>query len=99
MPKPLKVIYKNLKQYDKPDHEVRGLHNEGIIHVDTRGNNRVQLGSLIHEALHERFPDWSETKVLEVERFLAGVIWRDFIKRKYVPAGKEKPATAKGRKA
>lgn len=46
-----------------------------IILIDPRQKSKQFLGTLIHEKLHLIFPDWSETKVLKIERELKNFLW------------------------
>ena len=74
--KKTKVVYKKIS------HRVKGRRLSGYIEeggstifIEERDNQRVQLGTLIHERLHQLLPDASETEILRLERALARLVW------------------------
>ena len=49
---------------------------ENLIEIDPRQKPKTLLDTEIHEFLHIRFPDWSETKVRKEARFLRDYLWK-----------------------
>jgi hypothetical protein len=68
-----KVIHKKLGREN-----ARGMTNgyrNSTIQVDPRLRPKTYLGTIIHEQLHISCPDWSESRVLRVEKELRNVLW------------------------
>ena len=55
--------------------------NLNLIEIDPRQNSKDYLDTLIHEALHIMFPDWSEKEVVEHSGRLTRLIWRQGYRR------------------
>ena len=53
----------------------------GIIEIDPGQKSRTYLDTLIHEALHECFPETSETRIVQVSRAITKVIWDKHYRR------------------
>jgi hypothetical protein len=71
--KPPKVVVKKLGR-EKALGIAYTDHNE--IHIDPRHRNaKSRLDTEIHEFLHIRFPDWSETKVMKEARAMREFLW------------------------
>ena len=71
-----KVIHKKLGR-----HKAWGLVDEkrpnSKILIDPRQRPKAYMGTLIHERLHLLFPDFSETKILRLEREIAKLLWEN----------------------
>lgn len=69
-----KVIEKKLGR-----HRALGMTNEfnpkSKILIDPRQRAKFFFRTLLHEKLHLIFPDWSETKVLKIEKELGNFLW------------------------
>ena len=50
---------------------------DGRIEIDPRLTARKRLEIVLHEALHFRHADWTESRVVAESRKLAAVLWRD----------------------
>ena len=50
--------------------------NTSLIAIDERLKGFQRLMIVLHEALHESCPDWTEEKVMAVSEFLASVLWK-----------------------
>lgn len=48
---------------------------EGLIEVDERLKNEMELKVLVHELLHLAFPKASETQVLKAEKIVGNTLW------------------------
>jgi len=46
------------------------------IEIDPRQKPKTLLDTYIHEYLHVRFPDWSESKVRKEARHLTSFLWK-----------------------
>ena len=55
-----------------------GLHWPGdhLIEIDPRQTSREYLDTLIHESLHEIFPNASETTIMRAAGTITDVLWR-----------------------
>lgn len=49
---------------------------ENLIEIDPRQKPKTLLDTEIHEFLHIRFPDWSETKVKKEAKILRDYLWK-----------------------
>lgn len=49
---------------------------ENLIEIDPRQKPKTLLDTEIHEFLHIRFPDWSESKVKNEARILRNYLWK-----------------------
>ena len=54
-----------------------GTQEPGLITIDPRLKRKRRLNVVIHEALHEAYPDLTESKVLRGAGKIADVVWRD----------------------
>ena len=70
--KALKVVERKLGREDAHAQVFMG---EGLIEIDPRQNPREYQASLIHECLHECFPQATEDEVLEAEKIIGDTLW------------------------
>jgi hypothetical protein len=47
------------------------------VFIDPRQRPKTYMGTLIHEKLHLLFPEWSETKVLRIEKEIRDFLWEN----------------------
>jgi len=50
--------------------------DKNLIEIDPRQKPKTLLDTEIHEFLHIRFPDWSESKVIKEARILTKYLWK-----------------------
>lgn len=50
--------------------------SDGLIEIDPRQTPKGYLGTLVHEALHEAYPDLEEDDVLRGDAILTEALWR-----------------------
>lgn len=71
-----KVVIKKLGQ-KKAVGWTNEFNPKSRIEIDPRQRPKAFMGTLIHEKLHLLFPEWSESKVLYIEKELANLLWRN----------------------
>jgi hypothetical protein len=76
--KKIKIVEKKLGR-----HRVWGFCYQGekLIEIDPRQRAKTYLDTLIHELLHELFPEFSENKVKQSARVLTKHIWEKNYRR------------------
>lgn len=55
--------------------------DEGLIEIDPRQSPKDWLATLIHEALHQSFPDMDEAPIAAAEKKIADILWRNHVRR------------------
>ena len=48
---------------------------DNLVEIEKTLKGKRRFKVLIHEVLHELFPDASETKILEAEKILGNILW------------------------
>lgn len=71
-----KVIHKKLGR-EKAVGMTNELNPKSKIFIDPRQRPKSYLGTLIHEKLHLLFPEFSETKILKLEKELRDLLWEN----------------------
>lgn len=56
-------------------------HADNLIELDSSLRGYRYLLYLIHEYMHIRYPDWSETKVRKESSVFARLIWKQMFRR------------------
>jgi hypothetical protein len=75
--KRIKVIYKKLGRS-----RTWGLsHNEGVVEIDERAKGKKHLEVLVHECLHELFPDMKEAEIESKAAILTRTLWHEKYRR------------------
>lgn len=70
----IKVKYRKLGK-----EQAHGIAHMGknLIELDSRLRGKKLLGTTLHELIHLVNPDFSETKVLEQEKIMSEVLWKE----------------------
>ena len=77
--KKIRVVYRKLGKHSTIAHITCGLAYPGerLIEIDERLVGYSLFLTLIHEYLHVRFPDWSETRITKESSQLAKLLWKE----------------------
>lgn len=75
--KRIRVKYVKLKR-----HGAWGLSfGDGEIHIDPRAKGKKHMEILLHECLHELFPEASEEEIIEKSTVLTRTLWHEKYRR------------------
>ncbi len=72
----IKIVEKKLGRRQSLGMWEPETNTSAIIHIDERLKGFQRLLIIIHEALHEVVPDWTEEKVVNISETLAGILWK-----------------------
>lgn len=56
----------------------------GLIEIDPRLSAKKWLSRLVHEALHEAFPDMDEKPIRAAETKIAAILWQNGVRRVHI---------------